>query len=194
MTGDTEYNELLSEGMQWQLGEFDSFMPSNQTSVLGNDDQSFWGLAAMTAAEANLPKPKNGNWIDFATNVFNQQAERFQIEEGSNGTCDGGLRWQIFTFNNGYDYKNTISNANFFLLASRLAKYTGNATYSEWAEKSYSWVKDARYISDEFAVFDGASAIEDCKEINRIQWTYNHASYVEGVSIMYNMVGCNICH
>ncbi|ODQ76852.1 hypothetical protein LIPSTDRAFT_102095 [Lipomyces starkeyi NRRL Y-11557] len=29
-------------------------------------------------------------------------------------TCNGGLRWQIFESNSGYDYKNTISNAGLF--------------------------------------------------------------------------------
>jgi mannan endo-1,6-alpha-mannosidase len=40
-------------------------MPSNQSKTLGNDDQAFWGMAAMTAAETGLEdlQPVNqGGW------------------------------------------------------------------------------------------------------------------------------------
>lgn len=191
LTGDVQYNDLVSQGMQWQLGEFDAFMPENQTAVSGNDDQSYWGLAALTAAEANLPNPVNGTWAEFAANVFDTQVIRYEIEENSNGTCGGGLRWQIYSFNLGYDYKNTASNANFFLLAARLAKFTGNATYSDWAEKSFAWARDVGLISKEYFVYDGASTSDDCEQINRLQWTQNHASYTEGAAIMYNMTAGN---
>jgi mannan endo-1,6-alpha-mannosidase len=188
LTGDSQYNELLSQGVQWQLGDSDAFMPPNQTKTLGNDDQSFWGLAAMTAAEVGLTKPKSGDWVDFASNVFNTQVARLEVEEGTNGTCGGGLRWQLFTFNNGYEYKNTMSNGNFFLLGARLAKFTGNETYSGWAEKSYTWAKDIGLIGDDYAVYDGTSATTDCKQINRIRWTAVHGTYTEGAAIMYNLV------
>lgn len=82
-----------------------------------------WGLAAMAAAECGLPQSSasagnNTSWITLATNVFNTQAVRWDTE-----TCGGGLRWQIFTFNRGYDYTNTLANGLFFQLAARLARY-----------------------------------------------------------------------
>ncbi|KAL6711701.1 hydrolase 76 protein [Coniothyrium glycines] len=187
LTSDSQYNALISEGLQWQLGESNAFMPANQTRNMGNDDQSFWGLAAMTAAEAKLSKPQNGEWVDFAANVFDVQAARLQIEEGTNGTCGGGLRWQIFSFNSGYSYKDTMSNGNFFLLAARLAKYTGNATYSEWAEKSYNWAKDVGIVSNDYSVYAGASAEEECQDLNHIQWSAYHGTYTEGAAVMYNL-------
>jgi mannan endo-1,6-alpha-mannosidase len=188
LTGDKQYDALVSEALQWQLGDLDAFMPPNQTKTLGNEDQSTWGLAAMAAAESNFTKPK-GEWIKYAQNVFDTQAARFELEEGNATTCNGGLRWQIFSFNNGYDYKETKSNANFFLLSARLARFTGNETYTKWAEKSYTWAKDAGLISNESAVYDGVQVGENnCSDINRIQWTYPHAVYTEGVALLYNLV------
>ena len=65
-TGDTSYNgtqsrkssqnvicalvltlpDVVSEAMQFQVGENDDYMPVNQTKNEGNDDQGFWAMAA----------------------------------------------------------------------------------------------------------------------------------------------------
>lgn len=165
------------------MGEYD-FMPENQTKTLGNDDQSFWGLAAMTAAEAELTAPNDvGDWIDLAINVFNVQAERWNTD-----SCDGGLKWQIFSFNNGYNYRNSISNGNFFLLSARLAKFTGNSTYSEWAQKAMDWEQKVGLISDDYAVYDGTSDTTNCSQVNHIQWSMDSAIFAEGAALMYNLV------
>lgn len=186
LTGDSQYDKLVSEALQWQTGEWDAFMPVNQTKYLGNEDQSTWGLAAMTAAEVGLPKPKKGEWVYYATNVFDTQVQRLVLEE-QNGTCNGGgLRFQIFTFNDGYEYKNAGSNGNFFLLAARLAKFTGNQTYTQWAERSYTWAKDNGLISNTFDVYDGAAATKKCG-INQVRWSANHGVYTEGAALMYNI-------
>jgi mannan endo-1,6-alpha-mannosidase len=183
LTDDSQYNGLISEALQHQLGDFDAFMPPNQTKTLSNDAQSFWGLASLTAHEAGLPKPAGGEWLDFAANVWNIQVQRWDAE-----TCDGGLRWQIFTFNNGYGYRNSISNGNFFLLSSRLAYLTGNTTYYDWASKSYAWSKEVGLVSDDYFVFDGTDDHLNCTTVNHIQWSNNHAIYTEGSALMYNMV------
>jgi mannan endo-1,6-alpha-mannosidase len=186
LTGDTQYDAMVSEGIQWQLGDNDTFMPANQTKVLGNDDQSYWALAALTAAEVGFPKPKTGSWEDYAVNVFDTQTQRWDEK-----TCGGGLRWQIFTFNNGYNYKNMASNGNFFLLAARLAKYTGNATYVEWAEKSYTWARDIGLISEDYYIYDGTDDSKNCSDVNNIQWTSNNGIMLEGAALLYNVTNGN---
>lgn len=188
LTGDGQYDETLSEALQFQLGDYDAYMPANQTKNLGNDDQSCWGLAAMTAAEVGLAKPKDAQWVDYAVNVWNTQNWRLESEEGTNGTCGGGLRWQIFTFNNGYSYKNAVSNGNFFLLSARLAKFTGNTTYLQAADRVFKWSQDVGLISKDFNVYDGTSADGNCTNINRIQWSNNLGVFVEGSALMANMV------
>lgn len=118
-TGDTTYNAVTTQGLQFQVGANQNYEPTNQTADLGNDDQSFWGMAVLTAAEVNFPNPPAGDpqWLALAQAVFNRQVSRWD-----NATCGGGLRWQIFPFNSGYNYKNAISNGCFFNMGARLGK------------------------------------------------------------------------
>ncbi|KAF2746638.1 glycoside hydrolase family 76 protein [Sporormia fimetaria CBS 119925] len=183
LTGDNQYNDMTKEALLFQIGDLDAFMPPNQTRNLGNEDQAFWGLASLTAAEVGWENPEGKKWIDLATNVFNTQVERWNPEE----TCGGGLRWQIFPFNKGYNYMSSMTNGMFFLLSARLAKITGNETYSEWATKSYDWARSAELISEEYSVWDGTDADSNCSEINKLQWSYPRGVYLEGSAILYNM-------
>lgn len=183
LTNDSEYNSRISEALQHQLGDSDAFMPPNQTKTLGNDDQSFWGLASLSAHEAQLPAPESGSWLEFAKNVFDTQTMRWDT-----ASCNGGLKWQIFTFNDGYNYKNAASNVQLFLLAARLAAQTGNSTYAEWADKIYNWTIEIGLVTDDYHVYDGTDDTENCSSINRLQWTYNQAELTEGAALMYNIV------
>jgi len=110
-TGDDQYNDITMQAMVHQLGPENVFQPPNQTKTLGNDDQAFWTMAALSAAENKFPNPPSdtqASWLGVAQGVFNLQAARWNTE-----TCGGGLKWQIFAFNNGYNYKNSISNGCF---------------------------------------------------------------------------------
>jgi mannan endo-1,6-alpha-mannosidase len=183
LTNDSEYNSRISKALQHQLGENDAFMPANQTKTLGNDDQSTWGLASLSAYEAGLSAPASGSWLQFAQTVFDVQTLRWDTK-----SCDGGLKWQIFSFNNGYNYKNAISSGQLFLLAARLADHTGNATYSEWASKVYTWTTEIGLVSDDHHVYDGTDDQTNCSTINHIQWSNNHAMFTEGAALMYKIV------
>ena len=98
----------------------------------GLDDQVFWAFSAMDAAEAGFPNPPSDQpqWLALGQAGFN-----FQVTLWDTSTCGGGFRWQVYSFDIGYNLKNTISNGGFFQLAARLARYTKNATYSDWADK-----------------------------------------------------------
>ena len=136
-TNDTSYNDIVTQALLFQVGPNNDYMPPNQTSSEGNDDHGFWGLAAMTAAEANYPNPpaNQPQWLALSQAVFNLMAGNWD-----NATCNGGLRWQIFPFNKGYNYKNSISNGCLFHLGARLARYTGNDTYAVWAKTTFDWM------------------------------------------------------
>ncbi|KAJ5691790.1 Mannan endo-1-6-alpha-mannosidase DCW1 [Penicillium macrosclerotiorum] len=182
-TGDDTWNDITTQGMLWQAGDNAAFMPSNQSKTEGNDDQVFWGFAAMSAAERNFPNPPDGQpqWLEMAQAVFNTQASRWDPS-----SCGGGLRWQIFTWNNGYSYKNTISTGGFFNLAARLHKYTGNSTYQEWADKAWDWISDVGFMTSDYHFWDGASDLSACTEINKIEWTYNNGVFLLGAANMWN--------
>lgn len=171
----------MSKGLQFQTGDA-NFMPSNQTVSISNDDQSTWALAAMSAAEQNLPAPGNTSWIALADEVFNEQVLRWDEK-----TCGGGLRWMVFPFSNGYNYKNSNTNGNFFQLASRLARYTGNVTYSDWANRSFNWSKTIGFIDSEMNVWDGASADQNCASVNKQQFSSVSGTYITGAAHLYNI-------
>ncbi|KXH62042.1 glycosyl hydrolase family 76 [Colletotrichum nymphaeae SA-01] len=188
-TGDSTWNDVVTQGLLHQVGKFNDYMPENQTRTEGNDDQGFWGLAVMSAAEYGFPNPPDDKpqWLALAQAVFNTQAARWDPDH-----CAGGLRWQIFQWNNGYDYKNTISQACFFALAGRLAVYTGNSSYSDWAEKTWDWMVNVKFISDDYYVFDGGHIQYNCTNIVPYQWTYNAGGMILGAAAMYNHTGSEV--
>ncbi|KAK2009675.1 family 76 glycoside hydrolase [Colletotrichum eremochloae] len=185
LTGDDSYSNTIRTGMLYQAGPNNDYMPLNQTASMGNDDQCFWGTAALAAAEYEFPiRDGDATWVDLAKTVWNTQASPMRHDE----TCNGGLRWQILRSNAGYDWKQTTSNACFFNMGARLARYTGNATYSEWAEKTWDWLSGVGFIdSDTWAVYDGARVETNCTDINKVQFSYNAAMLVQGAAFLYNI-------
>lgn len=185
-TGDTTYNDITTQALLHQVGPNNDYMPPNQTKTEGNDDQGFWGMAVMSAAEHRYPDPPSDKpqWLALAQAVFNTQAPRWDTT-----SCNGGLRWQIFTFNNGYNYKNTISNGCFFNIAARLGRYTGNKTYLDWADKVYDWVTNIGLASPDYHFYDGSDLTINCTAVNHIEWSYNIGVFMMGAATMWNAVG-----
>lgn len=169
-TGDTTYNKQTTEALLFQAGDHADYMPTNQTLTEGNDDQGFWAMSVMSAAEYKFPDPPTGEpgWLALAQAVFNTQAPRWDTEH-----CNGGLRWQIFAWNSGYNYKNSITQATFFTLAARLALYTDNSTYADWAVKTWDWMVSVNFIDEKYNVYDGAHVEDNCKTIVPYQFSYN---------------------
>ncbi|OAX77967.1 hypothetical protein ACJ72_07728 [Emergomyces africanus] len=182
-TGDDTYNAITTQAMLHQASEDRNFMPLNQTRSEGNDDQSFWAIAAMAAAERNFPNPPpdQPQWLALVQGTFNSQAQRWDTE-----TCGGGLKWQIFRFNNGFNYKNTISNGCFFHIAARLATYTNNQTYADWAEKAWDWMERIGLMTENYHFYDGADDLLNCTQINKLQWTYNAGVNLLGAAHMFH--------
>ncbi|ODV90804.1 glycoside hydrolase family 76 protein [Tortispora caseinolytica NRRL Y-17796] len=183
-TGNDTYNDIVKYALLFQVGSGNDYMPANQTVTEGNDDQAFWGIAAMAAAERNFsnPSPDQPQWLYLAQAVHNTMLARWD-----NSTCGGGLRWQIFSFNNGYNYKNSISNAGLFQLAGRLARYTRNDTYVDNARKVIDWMDQIGLVSqNNGAVYDGTNIEDNCTQINAVQWTYNVGMMMAGCAYLYN--------
>lgn len=191
MSGDTTYNNITSAALLAQRGPNNNYMPPNQTKNEGNDDQGFWALAALAAEDYDVPIPKLAdgdeaptNWTQLAINVFDAQAARWDDK-----TCGGGLRWQIFTFNAGYNYKNAASQGTFFQLAARLAASTGNKTYADWAEKSWTWMESVGLLTNnskgDVVIYDGADTSNNCSKVDRLQWSENAGLFIRGASTLW---------
>ncbi|KAI5291089.1 hydrolase 76 protein [Ascosphaera aggregata] len=185
-TKDTKWNDMVMKGMLHQAGDNRDYKPTNQSNDLGNDDQAFWAMAALNAAETNFPNPPKGQpqWLALAQAVFNEQAMDWYKRDD---TCGGGLMWQLFEYNPGYNYKNSIANGCFFNIGARLAAYTGNQSYADWAEKTWDWMNDIGLITKDWTILDGAYTKNkgNCTRKNNLQWSYNAGIFLYGSAMMY---------
>ncbi|KAJ5692205.1 glycosyl hydrolase family 76 protein [Penicillium macrosclerotiorum] len=182
-TGDSSNNELISDGMYWQRGE-DDYFPANYSSYLGNDDQIMWALAAMTGAELGFPQRSSmPSWATLAKNVFDELIVRWDDQN-----CNGGMRWQIWPFEAGYTTKNAITNGGLFELAARLARYTNNQTYSDWAEKVWDWSSTTPLLETaDWKIADSTTCETKCTDHGDWHWSWNYGVYMTGAAYMYNI-------
>lgn len=196
-TNNNTFDHWIRQALVLQSGAYWNYMTENQTSVEGNDDQAFWGIAAMNAAEKNLTRAsaEYPPWLYFAEATFNTMAARWD-----NTTCNGGLRWQIFQWNSGYTYKNMVSNGCLFHLAARLTRFTNNETYIEWAERVWNWADEVKllnplnpnasnYSQMSLQVLDGAHDTRNCTDISKSEWTYDQGLMISGCAYLYNYTG-----
>ncbi|TAQ86479.1 hypothetical protein B7494_g5193 [Chlorociboria aeruginascens] len=195
-TGDTEWQATTLAAIGEQAGPNYDFLPPWEFSSEANDDQAYWVFNALTALEYGFPilqcpsgqRPGNcsNSYLKIANNAFNEYVARW--ESTGVTTCNGGLKWQFTDAVSGYYYKNTVSNGGFFQLAARLARYTGNSTYSTWANTVWDWTEGVGFINADYNVYDGAGDNNgaNCTVIDTDQWTYNIGSYMMGAASMYN--------
>ncbi|KAI1097611.1 glycoside hydrolase family 76 protein [Jackrogersella minutella] len=187
-SGETKYDETISQGLLWQTGSDDNYMPANWSLTLGNDDQAIWALSALAAEEIGFQEPSGGHpqWLTLAKTVFDlQNSDARRVDDGD---CEGALRWQIFPASAGYDYVNSASNIAYFDLAAQLAHLTGNKTYEDAASDTIELLMDIGLVSKKYDVYDGVH-VEDCKAINKAQFSYTSAMLLQGSAFMYNHTG-----
>ncbi|RMZ87208.1 hypothetical protein DV736_g5567, partial [Chaetothyriales sp. CBS 134916] len=186
-TGDSSYNPTVKQALQFQRGPLENYNPPNQSKNMGVDDQAFWGFAALEAAEAGLPdttEDGDPSWLELAQAVFN-----FQADLWDDATCGGGMRWQVYSFNAGWNLKNTISNGGNFQLAARLARYTGNQSYADWADKMWDWMQGTPLFQmqdNSLYIWDNTDTTNNCSDVAHFAWTYNYGTMLMGAANMYN--------
>ncbi|KAE8396136.1 glycoside hydrolase family 76 protein [Aspergillus alliaceus] len=183
-SGDDTYNSVVSHDLMFQAGENYDYQSKNVSQWLGNDDQMFWALAAITASESGFPEISGKpSWTSLARVVFNLQVERWDNE-----FCHGGMRWQLWPYQGGgYRMKNAISNGGLFELAARLARFTKNETYAEWADKIWDWSASTPLLqTDPWYIADSTSNENNCTDAGNQQWSYNYGTYLAGAAFMYN--------
>jgi mannan endo-1,6-alpha-mannosidase len=84
--------------------------------------------------------------------------------------------------------KNSISNGGLFNIASRLAHYTNNATYTHWAEKIWDWTEDIGLIRPDYTIWDNTDSKDNCTTFDRVQHAYLPAVFMHGSANMYAVV------
>ncbi|KAJ8118286.1 hypothetical protein ONZ43_g4027 [Nemania bipapillata] len=185
-TGDTQYDDKISEGLLFQRGQYDDFLSPNWTASEGNDDQAIWGMAALLAAETNFTAPgvDGLTYATLAQNVFSEQSS--QSRRVQNGTCKDGLRWQIYLTNNGYNYVSTLANVAWATIGARLNLLNGdNKTETDSVYDTFAFLTASGLLDDNYNVFDGTQAT-NCDEINKAQFSFAAGLALESAAAMYN--------
>lgn len=191
-TGDATYNNVSYQSLLWQAGPNRDFVDKNWSVSLGNDDQAFWAMSALIAAETKFQDPPSDQpqWLALAQAVWNEQT----APNLRDGGCGFGLRWQAISINPGFSYKNTIANGCFFNMGARLARYTKNDTYLDWSVRTWDWLIAVKYVDDEWNVYDGADISNNCTIIVKQQFSYNAAILLQGAAYLYNYVSFDLLH
>lgn len=80
-----------------------------------------------------------------------------------------------------------MTNGGFFQTAARLARYTGDQKYADWANKVWDWSTGVGFVTADFHVVDGAGdgGSDNCTKQDKNEWTYNSATYMMGAANMY---------
>ncbi|KAI0017957.1 glycoside hydrolase family 76 protein [Xylariomycetidae sp. FL0641] len=203
LTNDTKYTSDLMAALADNLGPNFDFVPPAQANWEANDDQVYWVYNALTAMEQKFPTlpcqaSPNGNtsttvtnssrcandWEAISMHAFEDFATRWALDAT---TCNGGLKWQYTPANNGWTYKNAVTNGGFFQTAARLARHTRNATYAAWAERVWDWSAGVGLVDAGFRVRDGAGDADgaNCSQVNPAQYSYNAAAYLHGAAHLY---------
>lgn len=182
----TTFTQILLDAMWAQRGDDYNYIPSNQSLTEGNDDQGVWGMAIMQAVERNFTLADDDHsWLNMIQALYNSMNNRWD-----KSTCGGGLRWQIFSFNNGYTYKNSIANGCLFHLAARLYRYTNESSYLDAAERAYDWMWDVGFMKDDpFLLYDGADVDTNCTDFTTHKWSYTYGIFLAGSAYLYNSTG-----
>lgn len=195
--GNDTLKQLIYDGVYHQRGENDDYMPLNQLMTEGNDDQGMWGITLMEAVERNFTNPPDHSWLLMAQAVFNTMSGRWDPD-----SCGGGLRWQIFSYNSGYDYKNLILSGCLFNVGARIARYLGPTSnytknYTDTCDKVWRWMEDVGFFQlNQLAIWDGAKIHHNCllNETTFLRWSYTYGVYMAGAAYLYNLTNDQTWH
>ena len=200
-TNDTSYQKDIQSALSRNMEE----LPNHQGYRMarkapeGGEKEIWWIYPALTAMESRFPALEckswnasvgsngkcNTSWESLAINAFEEYALRWNKE---NETCSGGLRWQL----ENPGYKNTVTNGGFFQIEARLARYTGNSTFAEWATRVWEWTVNVKLmdITDEYHVYDGTDDRQgrNCSldgYFETQEWSHTLGLYLHGAANMY---------
>jgi hypothetical protein len=126
------------------------------------DDSGWWGIAWLKLAE----RTGHPAYLKTAKAIHAHMAATWQAEKG-------GVLWCLDADKR---KTNTITNNLFLILSARLARHTGEASYREWAQRSYAWLKENK-LFDGTGVVDGPGHTGD-------YWSYNQGTYLAALTAL----------
>jgi predicted alpha-1,6-mannanase (GH76 family) len=167
--------ELQRRG-QWHAGADDEALrrkqPKGQEHTLFRneylDDSGWLGLAWLKMAE----RTGEARFLATARAIHAHLASHWRPDLG------GGVIWCTEPDK---QKPNTITNALFLLLSSRLALRTKEPSFREWAEKAVAWLQEK-------ALFDGQGVVDAPGHVGD-WWSYNQGLYMTALAACAEATG-----
>jgi predicted alpha-1,6-mannanase (GH76 family) len=146
------------------------------------DDCGWWGITWVNAYDLT----GNADYLNMAKNLFET------MTQGWTAVDDGGVVWETpngSADDTASDYKETIANELFLLLAAllhqRIPGDSGQGSYLDWAEREWRWFTNSGLINSEGLVSDGFHP--EGQNIQTDIWTYNQGVILGGLLAMYEI-------
>jgi len=146
------------------------------------DDCGWWGITWVNAYDLT----GNADYLKMAKNLFETMTQGWTADD------DGGVVWETpngTADDTASDYKETIANELFLLLAALLHQRTpgdsGQGSYLDWAEREWRWFASSGLINSEGLASDGFHP--EGQNIQTDIWTYNQGVILGGLVAMYEI-------
>lgn len=194
-TGKDNYNSQTLKALAAQAGKKDDFARNLKQYDMNmiTADQGLWGSAALLAAERGYPQPENvdKSWIEMAENAF----EGFASYWNEDKRCGGGLpQLPKVVADNMHpsipDVRDMLTQGAFFSMAARLARYTSDKKYADWADKTWAWVEKVGLLNTKTYTIKEPLLSEDCamdEDDDNAEEVNSNAFMVLGAAFMYNV-------
>ncbi|KAJ9618655.1 hypothetical protein H2203_008859 [Taxawa tesnikishii (nom. ined.)] len=184
-TAETAIGTLPAPSYWWEAGAvwgamIDYWAYTNDTSYNPTITQA---LLAQVGPDNNYMPPAYFSSLGNDDQAFWATAVLTALEYGFPDPPQGSPQWLQLAeavFNTMHLQR------GFFQIAARLAHYTGNSTYYEWAEKIWDWTQGVGLIGPNFDVYDGTDDTINCTRQDHTLWSYNPAIFIYGTAILYN--------
>jgi predicted alpha-1,6-mannanase (GH76 family) len=162
-TGDTTYEFVVEN--TWRRNVDGGFLNEYY------DDMGWWALTWIHAYD----------WLGDERYLNTAKSIFWHMTSGWDETCGGGIWWR-----KDRQYKNAIANELFLQLAARLYNRTQEASYLDWATRTWDWFDQTGMINELNLVNDG---LRDCENNRDITWTYNQGVILGGLVELYRATG-----
>lgn len=160
-TGDDRWNARVSAAVR------------NRSGLYLNDDD-LWAVIANVHAWQVERDPE---LLNYASTTYRRIVTTYWDDR-----CGGGIWWDRKR-----TYKNAITNELLLYASTQLYLATGEASYRDWALRTWTWFEGSTMIDGDGLVNDGLDAA--CRNNGQPRFTYNQGVLLGGLSDLTRITG-----
>ncbi|EJU12410.1 hypothetical protein LH128_13862, partial [Sphingomonas sp. LH128] len=160
-TGDDRWNTRVSAAVR------------NRSGLYLNDDDLWAVIANVHAWQVD----RDPELLDYASTTYRRIVTSYWDDR-----CGGGIWWDRKR-----TYKNAITNELLLYASTQLYLATGEASYRDWALRTWAWFEGSTMIDGDGLVNDGLDAA--CRNNGQPRFTYNQGVLLGGLSDLTRITG-----